>query len=130
MGSATVLDVTDDPTVHLLQELIRNRCVNDGTPESGHEERSVRTLADYLGTEGEVFEPAPGRQSVVYRVPGTDPNAPSLVLLPHLDVVPVNPDGWSVDRSLPRSPTGSCGAGAPSTCSTSPRRWPPCSART
>ena len=95
--SATVVGVTDDPTVQLLQELIRNACVNDGTAESGHEERSVHTLAEYFGVEGEVFEPAPGRQSVVYRVPGSDPDAPSLVLLPHLDVVPVNPEGWSVD---------------------------------
>src|SRR5690606_17772582 len=37
------------------------------------------------------------RQSVVYRVPGENPDAPSLALLPHLDVVPVNPAGWSVD---------------------------------
>ncbi|MEX1126361.1 MAG: M20/M25/M40 family metallo-hydrolase, partial [Acidimicrobiia bacterium] len=55
------------------------------------------TLAEYLGVDGEVFEPAPGRQSVVYRVPGTDPDAPSLALVPHLDVVPVDRAGWSVD---------------------------------
>ncbi|HLF61380.1 MAG TPA: M20/M25/M40 family metallo-hydrolase [Acidimicrobiia bacterium] len=83
--------------VDLLQALIRNQCVNDGTPESGFESRSVQTLVGYLGVEGEVFEPAPGRQSVVYRVPGTDPSAPSLALVPHLDVVPVDTAGWSVD---------------------------------
>ncbi|HEX2155183.1 MAG TPA: M20/M25/M40 family metallo-hydrolase [Acidimicrobiia bacterium] len=86
-----------DPTVDLLQQLIRNRCVNDGTPESGQEERSVETLAEYLAARGEVIEPVPGRQSVVYRIPGADPEAPSLALLPHLDVVPVSPEGWSVD---------------------------------
>ncbi|HET7847320.1 MAG TPA: M20/M25/M40 family metallo-hydrolase, partial [Acidimicrobiia bacterium] len=58
---------------------------------------SVATLAEYLGVEGQVFEPLPGRQSVVYRVPGVDPEAPSLALVPHLDVVPVDPAGWSVD---------------------------------
>jgi acetylornithine deacetylase/succinyl-diaminopimelate desuccinylase-like protein len=83
--------------VSLLQELIRNRCVNDGTRESGHEYRSVGTLADFFGQTGTVVEPAPGRQSVVYRVPGADPQAPALLLLPHLDVVPVNVSGWSVD---------------------------------
>jgi acetylornithine deacetylase/succinyl-diaminopimelate desuccinylase-like protein len=83
--------------VELLQTLIRNRCVNDGTPDSGFEVRSVATLAEYLGVEGQIFEPMPGRQSVVYRVPGTDPEAPSLALVPHLDVVPVDPSGWSVD---------------------------------
>jgi acetylornithine deacetylase/succinyl-diaminopimelate desuccinylase-like protein len=83
--------------VPLLQELIRNRCVNDGTRESGHEYRSVGTLAEFFGQPGEIVEPAPGRQSVVYRVPGDDPSAPTLLLLPHLDVVPVNLAGWSVD---------------------------------
>ncbi len=83
--------------VELLQTLIRNQCVNDGTPESGFEARSVETVVEYLGVEGEVFEPMPGRQSVVYRVPGTDPEAPSLALVPHLDVVPVDRAGWSVD---------------------------------
>lgn len=94
--SATVPGVSD-PTVQLLQRLIQNRCVNDGSPESGHEERSVETLAEYLGERGEVIEPVPGRQSVVYRVPGSDPEAPGLALLPHLDVVPVTPEGWSTD---------------------------------
>ncbi|HET7846124.1 MAG TPA: M20/M25/M40 family metallo-hydrolase, partial [Acidimicrobiia bacterium] len=83
--------------VELLQTLIRNRCVNDGTPESGFESRSVATLTEYLDVEGQVVEPMPGRQSVVYRVPGADPEAPSLALVPHLDVVPVDPAGWSVD---------------------------------
>ncbi len=83
--------------VELLQSLIRNGCVNDGTPESGHEHRSVATLADYLGMTGEIVEPAPGRQSVVYRIPGRDPEAPTLMLLPHLDVVPAGPRGWTHD---------------------------------
>lgn len=84
-------------SVELLQQLIRNQCVNDGTAESGHEHRSVATLQEFLGLKGEVFETMPGRQSLVYRIPGTDPDAPSLALVPHLDVVPVDPSGWSVD---------------------------------
>jgi acetylornithine deacetylase/succinyl-diaminopimelate desuccinylase-like protein len=83
--------------IELLQQLIRNRCVNDGNADTGHEVRSVATLVDYLGTPGEVFEPIPGRQSLVYRIEGSDPTAPSLALVPHLDVVPVDPAGWSVD---------------------------------
>jgi len=83
--------------VELLQTLIRNQCVNDGTVGSGHEYRSVATLRDFLGTEGEVFEPEPGRQSLIKRVPGTDPAAPSLALVPHLDVVPVDRSGWTQD---------------------------------
>lgn len=84
-------------TVALLQALIRNRCVNDGTVGSGGESRSVATLASYLDEPGMVFEPAPGRESVLYRVPGSDPNAPSLLLMAHTDVVPVNEAGWTRD---------------------------------
>ncbi len=85
------------PVIDLLRQLIRNRCVNDGTPESGQEAVSVATLIDFFGVEGEIFEPAAGRQSLVYRVKGSDPAAPSLALMPHLDVVPADPTGWSVD---------------------------------
>jgi acetylornithine deacetylase/succinyl-diaminopimelate desuccinylase-like protein len=81
-------------TIALLQQLIRNRCVNDGSADSGHEHRSVTTLADYFGLPGTIVEPHPGRQSVVYRVAGTDPDAPTLALLPHLDVVPATEENW------------------------------------
>ena len=84
-------------SIELLQQLIRNECVNDGTPESGHESRSVETIASFLGEDGRMFEPLPGRQSVVYRVPGSTPSAPALLLMGHLDVVPVSRDGWTVD---------------------------------
>ena len=86
-----------DRTVSLLSALISNACVNDGTPDSGQERRSVDTLADYLGEAGEVVEPHPGRASVVYRVEGTDPSAPRLLLLGHTDVVPANPATWRHD---------------------------------
>lgn len=88
---------TASEVAELLTALIRNQCVNDGRPDSGHEVRSVNTLTDYLERPGEVFEPHPGRQSVVYRVPGTTRGAPRLALMGHLDVVPANPAGWSRD---------------------------------
>lgn len=84
-------------TLDLVRRLIRNACVNDGTPGSGQEHRSVSTIAEYLGVGGAIVEPAPGRQSVVYRLPGRDPKAPSLLLMGHTDVVPVSPEGWSRD---------------------------------
>lgn len=84
-------------TVDLLRQLIQNACVNDGTPESGHEYRSVETLRDFFGEIGEVFEPIPGRQSLIYRIEGSDSEAPSLALVPHLDVVPVQEEGWTQD---------------------------------
>ena len=87
-------------TVEVLQAMIRNACVNDGTPESGQEVRNADTLTALLegaGLDVERFEAAPGRTSVVARIEGSDPDAPSLCLMGHTDVVPVNPDGWSRD---------------------------------
>lgn len=87
-------------TIELLQQLIRNRCVNDGTAESGHEVRNADTLSQFLGGTGldlQQYEPTPGRASLVARIEGSDPNAPSLCLMGHTDVVPVNEAGWSHD---------------------------------
>src|SRR3954468_17474941 len=87
-------------TVELLQTLIRNRCVNDGTAESGYETRNADTLRAFLGEAGfdvQHFEPTPGRASLVARIVGSDPDAPSLCLMGHTDVVPVNESGWSRD---------------------------------
>lgn len=87
-------------TVELLQALIRNQCVNDGTPESGNEEVSARLLRDELegtGVDLQTFDIAPGRTSLIARWPGTDPDAPALCLMGHTDVVPVSPDGWTND---------------------------------
>jgi hypothetical protein len=47
--------IPQDEVVELLVQLVRNACVNDGTPESGHEHRSVTTLAEYLGERGREF---------------------------------------------------------------------------
>jgi acetylornithine deacetylase/succinyl-diaminopimelate desuccinylase-like protein len=84
----------------LLQHLIRNQCVNDGTVGSGQEERSADLLRSYLegtGMELEVFEPQPGRTSLVAKIHGSDPAAPSLTLLGHTDVVPATPADWRRD---------------------------------
>lgn len=88
-------EVTD-----LLQHLIRNECVNDGQVTSGQEVRSADVLATYLegpGLDLERYESAPGRTSLVGRIEGTEPDAPTLLLMGHTDVVPVTPSGWSRD---------------------------------
>ncbi len=89
-----------DEVVDLLQQLIRNACVNDGTAESGQEVRSADLLQTYLeggGVDIERYEAAPGRASLVARIEGTDPDAPTLLLMGHTDVVPANPEGWRHD---------------------------------
>ncbi|MGI9621597.1 MAG: M20/M25/M40 family metallo-hydrolase [Acidimicrobiales bacterium] len=87
-------------TVDLLQQMIRNECVNDGEVESGEEIRNSDLLETYLegaGLDVETFEPAEGRKSMVARIEGTDPEAPALCLMGHTDVVPVSPAGWRED---------------------------------
>lgn len=79
--------------------------MNDGQPESGEEWRSAAVLKSYLegaGRGGSVldlsaYEPTPGRTSLVARIEGHDPAAPSLLLMGHTDVVPVTPSHWSRD---------------------------------
>jgi acetylornithine deacetylase/succinyl-diaminopimelate desuccinylase-like protein len=93
-------DVLTAETVELLQHMIRNRCVNDGTAEAGHETRNADLLRSFLGSTGldfQHYEPTPGRGSLVARIEGSDPAAPSLCLMGHTDVVPVNAAGWSRD---------------------------------
>ncbi len=87
-------------TVELLQTMIRNACVNDGRPESGDETRNADTLQHFLegaGLATERYTSVHGRESIVARIEGSDPDAPSLCLMGHTDVVPVSPDGWSRD---------------------------------
>lgn len=89
-----------DETTDLLQHLIRNACVNEGTESSGGESRNAEHLTSYLegsGVDIQSFEPVAGRASVVARIEGSDPSAPSLLYLAHTDVVPVNADMWRRD---------------------------------
>ncbi len=89
-----------DQTIELLQAMIRNACVNDGTVASGQEVRNAELLAavlDGTGVDLELVHAAPGRTSLIARIEGSDPHAPSLCLNGHTDVVPVTPEGWSRD---------------------------------
>jgi acetylornithine deacetylase/succinyl-diaminopimelate desuccinylase-like protein len=93
-------DAVTQETVELLQVMIRNRCVNDGTAASGHEARNVDVLQAVLegsGLDVERYSAAPGRDSLVARIEGTDRAAPSLALMGHTDVVPADEESWTRD---------------------------------
>ena len=97
-----MIDRDTGEVVELLQALIRNVCVNLGTTESGEERRNAETLAAYLGAGGlDVASyhhaDTPDRPSLVVRIAGSDPDAPSMALVGHTDVVPVSEEGWSRD---------------------------------
>jgi acetylornithine deacetylase/succinyl-diaminopimelate desuccinylase-like protein len=97
--------MSDGPSIEteateLLRTLIRNACVNDGTPASGQETRNVTALEDYFAGSGlscERYLSAPGRESLIVRIEGSDASAPRLLLMGHTDVVPVSPNGWRRD---------------------------------
>ena len=87
-------------STELLQQLIRNGCVTDGTPESGHERRNADVLAAVLegaGLEVQRYTPHGERTSIVARIEGSDPEAPAVCLMGHTDVVPFNASGWRED---------------------------------
>ncbi len=102
------VDVRQHETVELLQATIRNQCVNTGAVDSGAEIRNSDLIESYLEGSGLDFarvEPSPGRRSLITEIEGTDPTAPTLCLLGHTDVVPVNASGlaprpvrWRADR--------------------------------
>ncbi len=102
MSDATTTsdDAVDGEVVELLQQLIRNACVNDGSVESGQEVRSADVLETYLegtGLDLETYDAAPGRRNLVARIEGRRADAPTLLLMGHTDVVPVRPEGWRHD---------------------------------
>src|SRR6201990_3693022 len=92
--------VIETQATELLRTMIKNGCVNTGDPASGHEERSVAALEDFFAGTGlscERYTSEPGRMSLITRIEGSDPKAPTLLLMGHTDVVPVNPSGWQRD---------------------------------
>jgi acetylornithine deacetylase/succinyl-diaminopimelate desuccinylase-like protein len=102
-------DRETDACVDHLRALIRIPSVNPpGTPDgaagrdsTGGETAAATYCAQVLNAAGipaEVLESVPGRGSCFARLPATvsDPQPP-LILLSHLDVVPVDADAWSRD---------------------------------
>lgn len=96
-----------DATLSLLQELIRNACVNDFTPGSGQEVRNADTLEAFFRQSSPEalarmtisrIEPEPGRTTLVVRVKPTESTsseAKPLSFFGHTDVVVVDEDAWT-----------------------------------
>lgn len=80
-------------------ELIRFDTTNRGGGDSTGERPAAEYVAGLLsdaGIEPHVVESAPGRTSVLARVPGTDQGREALLVHGHLDVVPADPAEWKV----------------------------------
>lgn len=81
--------------VEKLREYLRVETLNP----PGHETRGVEWLRRVFDAEGiayEYGESAPGRGNLVARLKGKG-SAPALVLLHHIDVVPVNREYWTTE---------------------------------
>jgi len=95
-GQATDWGKYGEEAVTKLAEYIRV----DTTNPPGNESRGVAWLARVFRAEGikyETGESAPGRGNIVARLRATAANPePALVLLSHIDVVPVNAEFWTV----------------------------------
>jgi acetylornithine deacetylase/succinyl-diaminopimelate desuccinylase-like protein len=89
-----------DETAIIARDLIRFDTTNYGEGKSKGEADAAEYLAARLtamGLEPQMFESDPGRVSVVARIEGAEPAKPALVVHGHTDVVPAQPDNWSVD---------------------------------
>ncbi|MWB97850.1 M20/M25/M40 family metallo-hydrolase [Agromyces seonyuensis] len=93
-------DAELEATARIARDLIRFDTTNHGEGRSNGETEAagyVEAELRRIGLTPQVFESAPGRTSVVARVPGANAEKPALVLHGHLDVVPADPRNWSVD---------------------------------
>jgi len=86
--------------VEICRDLIRIDTTNFGDSSGEGERKAAEHVAGLLsevGIEPEMFEPEPGRTSVVARWGGrTDGAGDALLLHGHLDVVPADADDWQV----------------------------------
>jgi acetylornithine deacetylase/succinyl-diaminopimelate desuccinylase-like protein len=108
-GTEVDWDRANDECVALLRALIRIPSVNPpgsadgaaGLDSTGGETAVAAFCAEVLtgaGIGAEVLEAVPGRGSCFARLRATVPNPePPLVLLSHIDVVPVEAEAWSRD---------------------------------
>jgi acetylornithine deacetylase/succinyl-diaminopimelate desuccinylase-like protein len=83
-----------DEALALLSRLLQA----DTTNPPGNETRAAEVLRDYFaaaGLKADLVGDLPDRKNVVVRLSGRRPG-PTLCLLGHTDVVPAEPDEWSV----------------------------------
>ena len=89
-----------ESTAAIARDLIRLDTTNFGEGNSKGETEAAEYLGAHLerlGLTTTYVDAAPGRTSVVARVPGADASKPALVLHGHTDVVPADPANWTVD---------------------------------
>lgn len=84
------------PVVQICRDLIRINTSNP-THVEGPAADYVAEILRECGIDFERFEPAPGRASLVARLPGAQPELAPMLIHTHLDTVPAGDGGWSHD---------------------------------
>ncbi len=92
---------SDGEVVQICRDLIRIDTSNDGTADGPGERAAaehVAGLLDEVGIASELYEPEPGRTTLVaaWEPEGVDRSLSPLLVHGHLDVVPAQADDWSV----------------------------------
>jgi acetylornithine deacetylase/succinyl-diaminopimelate desuccinylase-like protein len=89
-----------DEVAGICRDLLRIDTTNTGDPRTTAGERDAAAYVEgklaEVGIGSVVHESAPRRANLVARIPGADPSRGALLLHGHLDVVPADPDEWSV----------------------------------
>ena len=88
-------DQLSNEAIHHLQDYLRIETVNP----PGNEIKGAaffRTLFEKESIPFQVFEPSPGRGNILAALKGDGSKRPVL-LLSHMDVVPVEKEQWEVD---------------------------------
>ncbi|WP_020573804.1 M20/M25/M40 family metallo-hydrolase [Actinopolymorpha alba] len=90
----------DAEVVEICRDLIRIDTSNFGDDSGPGERKAAEYVAEKVseaGLDPTLYEPEPGRTTLVARWEGTDPSAAPLLVHGHLDVVPAIAADWSVD---------------------------------
>jgi acetylornithine deacetylase/succinyl-diaminopimelate desuccinylase-like protein len=94
---ASARSSTSVPTLEAERRVILAELISVDTSH-GHETDALRPIAkrfEDAGVHAEIFEPAPGRVTLVARFKGSGAKRP-LLLMAHVDVVPVEGQPWTV----------------------------------
>ena len=84
----------------LLSNLIKNRCVNNGTIDSGHELKNAKILETFFQKDdiySSISTIHKDRSSIISMKKGSLKNPTVYALMGHLDVVPAVVSNWSFD---------------------------------
>jgi aminoacylase len=89
-------DESENPSVTLFREYLRIKTVHP-TPDFTNALKFLKQVAKDLGLENKTFSYVKGKPIFLMTWPGKKPELGSILLVSHMDVVPVEPEKWTYD---------------------------------